>query len=143
MTTFYALEPEVAGNFGEATVGDLQARPPRLKQFDHEFDGWLGDPLLEVISNFIVTDELKRRLINANASGAWFGPVEISKSPSFEDWHPNFDLPPFSWLRITGCAGKDDFGLSSGGILVVSERILSLLRSSGMKYCDIAEYKSE
>jgi len=144
MTRFYALEPEVAGDFGDATTGDTYARPPKLKHFDYEFEIWLGDPLLEAISNFIVTDALKKRLIKAEPSGVTFGPVEISRSLLFEDrYGQNFVLPPFSWLKITGRAGKDDFGLSSRGILVVSGRMLVLLKASGMNHCDIAEYKPD
>jgi hypothetical protein len=53
------------------------------------------------------------------------------------------DRPPpaFSWLQITGRAGKDDFGLSSSGYLIVSKRIVNLLKAFGLKYCEISEYE--
>ncbi|HEY2707880.1 MAG TPA: hypothetical protein VGI95_07480 [Caulobacteraceae bacterium] len=55
----FTLRPKVAGGFGPDTVGDLQSRPPKLVEFNYEFDVWLGDPLLEAVSNFVVTDPLR------------------------------------------------------------------------------------
>src|SRR5580704_16691696 len=75
--TYFILEPEVAGSFGPATAGDLRATPPLIEKFNYEFDTWLGDPLLEALCTFIVTDRLKDRLIEARASGIAFGDVEV------------------------------------------------------------------
>jgi hypothetical protein len=138
--TYFTLEPEWAGNFGPATTGDLTTRPPRIDKFNFEFDIWPCDPLLEAICAFIVTDPLKERLIEAHASGIAFGDVEITKSGIYLDVHGERPLPAFSWLQITGRAGKDDFGLSSSRRLVVSERMMNLLNTFELKYCDISEY---
>jgi len=46
----------------------------------------------------------------------------------------------FSWLQITGRAGTDDFGLSSSGLLIVSERMMNLLKEFELKYCDVSGY---
>jgi hypothetical protein len=138
--TYFVLEPEVAGGFGPATTGDLRARPPQLEKFNYEFDVWLGDPLLEAVSTFIVTDRLKDRLIEAHASGVAFGDVEVTKAGIFLDMNGDRPLPAFSWLQITGRAGKDDFGLSSSGLLVVSERMMNLLKAFGLNHCDVSEY---
>ena len=137
---YFVLEPEVAGNFGPATAGDLRATPPLIEKFNYEFDTWLGDPLLEALCTFIVTDRLKERLIEAHASGIAFGDVEVTKSGEFLDLYGDRPLPAFSWLQIIGRAGKDDFGLSSSGHLVVSERMMNLLNAFGLKYCDVSEY---
>jgi hypothetical protein len=101
---------------------------------------WLGDPLLEAVRNFIVTDRLKERLIEAHASGVAFGDVEVTKSGEFLDLYGDRPPPAFSWLKITGQAGKDDFGLSSSRHLIVSERMMNLLKAFGLKYCEISEY---
>jgi hypothetical protein len=122
--TYFELEPEVAGGFGPMTTGNLRARPPQLEKFNYEFDVWLGDPLLEAVSTFIVTDRLKERLIEARASGVAFGDVEVTKAGIFLDMNGDRPLPAFSWLQISGRAGTDDFGLSSSGLLVVSERVM-------------------
>ena len=138
--TYFVLEPEAAGSFGPATIGDLRATPPLLKKFNYEFDTWLGDPILEALSNFIVTDRLKERLIEAHASGVSFGNVELTKSGIFLDMYGDRRLPAFSWLQIIGRAGTDDFGLSSYRRLVVSERMMNLLKEFELKYCDVSEY---
>jgi hypothetical protein len=138
--TYFVLEPEVAGGFGPTTTGNLKVRPPRLEKFDYEFDVWPSDPLLEAVSNFIVTDRLKERLIEAHSSGIAFGDVEVTKSGIFLDLYGDRPLPAFSWLKITGRAGKDDFGLSSSRRLIVSERIMNLLKAFELKYCEISEY---
>jgi hypothetical protein len=138
--TYFELEPEVAGMFGAATTGDLRARPPRVEKFNYEFDTWLGDPILEALSTFIVTDRLKEALIEAHASGVGFGDVEVTKAGIFYDLYGDRPLPAFSWLQITGRAGTDDFGLSSSRLLVVSERIMNLLKVFGLNHCEVSEY---
>jgi hypothetical protein len=137
--TYLTLEPEVAGGFGPATTGNLRATPPLLEKFNYEFDTWPGDPLVEALSTFIVTDRLKERLIEAHASGVGFDDVEVTKSGIYLDLYGNRPLPAFSWLKITGRAGKDDFGLSSCGLLVVSERIMNLLNAFGLNHCEVSE----
>src|SRR5262245_11876854 len=49
---YFLLDPEVAGHFGKNCVVDLSKRPPIVTGFHNEFDGWLGDDLLERISTF-------------------------------------------------------------------------------------------
>jgi hypothetical protein len=140
--TFYKLQPEVAGGFGQnAVLLDPSARPPKLSKLHYEFDGWLGDPLLETVATFIVTRTLKQRLEGLSAAGAQFGDAEISKSGEFEDLHPGRALPEFVWLKVTGTAGHDDFGLSASHHLVVSQRVLDLLRTEGLSHCGIEVFK--
>jgi hypothetical protein len=87
-----------------------------------------------------VTDRLKELLIEAHPSGVAFGDVEVTKSETYLELYGDRPLPAFSWLQITGRAGKDDFGLSSSGLLVVSDRIMNLLEAFGLSHCDISEY---
>jgi hypothetical protein len=138
--TYFILEPEVAGSFGPATIGDLTATPPLIEKFNYEFDTWLGDSLLEALCTFIVTDRLKECLMDAHASGVAFGDVEVTKSEIYLDLYGERPLPAFSWLRIIGQAGKDDFGLSRSCRLVVSERMMNLLKSFELKHCDVSDY---
>ena len=140
---YYILEPEVAGGLGQNAVLDRSVYPPRVTSFHYQFDGWLGDPLLETVASFIVTGALKEKIEALQATGVQFGDVEISKSGEFEDFFPDRDLPRFAWLQVTGTAGGDDFGLSSTHRLVVSDRILGLLSTEGMAHCDITEYNDD
>jgi len=138
---YYKLYPEVAGGFGEnAVLADPHARPPLVTRFHYEFYGWSGDPLLTTVVCFIVVESLKKNILALEATGVTFGDVEVSTSEEFEELYPNVKLPKFVWLRVSGKAGKDDFGLSSDHRLVVSQRILDLLKDAGMSHCDISEF---
>jgi hypothetical protein len=88
MTRLFMLEPEVDGTIGPASRGDLRARPLRLSHFHYAFDVRPADPLPEAIRNYIVTDALRERLVQAGASGAAFANVEVTKSGIFEDMKP-------------------------------------------------------
>jgi len=140
--TFYTLEPEVAGGFGPNTVlDDPSARPPKVRHFNYEFSGWLGDPILETVACFIVTESLKQQIAILNPTGVSFGTVEISKADEFEEMYPGLLIPEFVWLQVTGRAGIHDFGLSSNHSLVVSQRILDIFRGAGLSHCEIAVFK--
>ena len=45
----------------------------------------------------------------------------------FEELYPGRELPRFRWLDVHGRPGRDDFGLDSDFVLVVSERALEAL----------------
>jgi hypothetical protein len=138
---YYLLEPESPGGFGPDSVFfDVKARPPRIAKFNYEFDIWPRDPLIEAVACYIVTELLREKIEALHPTGVSFGLVEISKSGQFEDLYPNFALPKFVWLQVSGKAGQDDFGLSTTHSLVVSERVLSLLKEAGMSHCDVAEF---
>jgi hypothetical protein len=62
------------------------------------------------------------------------------KSGIFLDMNGDRPLPAFSWLQITDRAGQDDFGLSTSGRLIVSERMMNLLKAFGLNHCEVSEY---
>jgi hypothetical protein len=45
---------------------------------------------------------------------------------------PDHKLPPFAWLKVDGQAGRDDFGIAPDYRLVVSERVLDVLKPLGI-----------
>ena len=137
---FFIIEPEVAGGFGPDTVLDFSVHPPRPIKFNYQFDGWLGDPLVEAVASFIVTVSLKDLLEKNFVSGIKFGDVDITKSGEFEDLCPDMVLPDFCWMQIYGTPGSDDFGLSAQHRLVVSERVLDLLKDAGMANFEMELY---
>lgn len=125
---YFYVEPEVAGSLGANTVMDSSVHPPVVSRLHYQFDGWLGDVLLESFPSFIVTDKAKEKLQEIAATGAQFGEVEITTSDQFKELYPDRQLPGFVWLQISGTAGSDDFGTAADGRLVVSERALDLLK---------------
>lgn len=141
---YYVLEPEVAGSFGGNTIFvDRKARPPLVERFHYEFNVWLGDPILEAVCCYIVTEPLRDQILLLEAAGMSFGPVEVSTTYPFDEVSRKRELPAFVWLQVNGRAGLDDFGYSSAHTLVVSDRILNILRDAGMKHCEVADFNPE
>lgn len=139
--SFFALEPEVAGGWGTGTVADTSVHPPVVTLLHHEFQGWLGDDLLESFPCFIVTGRFADQLRRSDMTGFRLAAVKISRSEPFREMHPRQKLPTFKWLQPVGKAGRDDFGLSSNPHrLVVSKRALELLRGFQLEYCDVSEW---
>jgi hypothetical protein len=138
---YYALEPEVAGHLGDHTVVDRSVHPPLVHRLHYEFDGWLGDDLLESFPCFIVTKGLSEQLAKSELSGFRFDQVDVSKSDLFEEIHRVREMPEFAWLKIVGRAGADDFGLSPDHRLVVSQRALDVLKVVKLDNCDTEEYE--
>jgi hypothetical protein len=137
MTAYFRLSPEVAGHWGEHTIEDDSVHPPKVNRLHYEFDGWLGDELLTSIATFIVTDRLRQKIEAANLLGYAFDSVEISVSDQFIDLYPEVSLPEFSWLKITGTAGKDDFGMGDDHHLVVSGKALKILQTCTLEQCEV------
>jgi hypothetical protein len=139
---FYKLDPEVAGHLGPDTVIDRSTHPPIVHALHYELDGWPADDLITAFPCFIVTDTMKKLIENAKASGCSFGRVKISTSEQFEEleeFHPNQQLPQFSWLIVHGVAQRDDLGTTAtGGSIIVSERLLEVMKGGRLDNCDIA-----
>jgi len=141
---YYVLDPEVAGGLGPHTIlEEAKARPLHVIKLHYEFSGCLGDPILETVGCFIVTEGLKQGIEALQPTGITFEYVEVSKSEEFLDFYPDRELPSFVWLQITGKAGKDDFGLSTSNQLVVSQRIYDAIKGAGTQHCDVAPFQAE
>jgi hypothetical protein len=136
---FYALDPEVAGELGKNTVMNTSVHPPEVSKLHYELDAWLGDDLIQSFPCYLVTERLKRKMESASMVGVAFAPVEFNVSANFKDRHPSKAVPNFTWLKITGSAGKDDFGVEAHGRLVVSERALKLIQDFSLNHCEISE----
>jgi hypothetical protein len=141
---YYVIEPEVAGGWGNNTiVADRNVHPPRVSRLHYQFDGWLGDVLLESSPCYVVTEEAKRSIEAIGTTGAKFDEVEISTSEQFNDLYPDRRLPRFAWLQVEGKAGQDDFGIAPAPDfrLVISQRILDLLRPLGIANALVEEFE--
>jgi uncharacterized repeat protein (TIGR02543 family) len=132
---YYRIEPEVAGGWGKNTVFTrTPGRPTVVHKLHYQFDGWLGDELLTSTPCFIVTERLAREIERAQLTGVRFDDVEVTTSDEFRELYPNRQLPKFVWLKIEGKPGQDDFGITPGLRLVVSERVLELLKPVGISH---------
>lgn len=141
MTTYYQIEPEVAGGWGENTEADTSVHPPVVLSLHFEFQGWLGDDLLESFPCFLVSEQLGQAIRAANLDGFSLKQVEISYSAQFIELQRRPMLPKFNWLKITGGAGQADFGMSEAHLLVVSEEALAVLRQFSLNNAEVSEWK--
>ena len=139
---FYFVEPEVAGELGTRTIMDRSTHPPKVERLHYDFSGWLGDALLESFPVFIATDAACSSIQNERLTGVQFGPVEVTKSEQFDELYPGRQLPKFTWVKVLGRPGIEDFGLAADHRLVVSERALNVLRQFGLAQAIIEEYKA-
>lgn len=127
------LEPEVAGGWGSETIADTSRHPPVVSRLHYEFEGWLGDDLLESFPCFIVTERLAVALERAGLTGFVLDDVTTTRSPEFEELYPDTQLPSFRWLRVTAHAGTADFGIGPDYRLVVSTGALTILERFELK----------
>jgi hypothetical protein len=136
MTEYFQLEPEVSGELGEKTIIDNSTHPPKIENLEFLFKGWLGDCLIECFPIFLITEKVAQKLTYNEATGFSLKKAEIKKDYPFDEIHPNLTLPNFVWMEINGISKKSDFGLENN-LLVVSEKVLEILKSEGLNHCDI------
>jgi len=134
MSSYYFVEPEVAGGFGERSEIDRSSGTMMVKKLHYVFEGWLGDELLENTPCFIISERLANEIGANHLTGARFDEVEVTTSDEFKELYPTRQVPLFIWLRVYGVPGQDDFGLAPGLKLVISSRALHLLRGVGLAH---------
>ena len=138
---FKSIRPEVAGGFGKETKLDTKVHPPIVYHLHYEFQGWLRNDILATFPCFIVTENLKESILKTGLSGVVFDDVKITTSFEFRQLYPNLVLPRFNWMKVSGQAGKDDFGVSGEFRLIVSEEAYNLLSNFNISAASIQDYK--
>lgn len=141
MTKQYLIDPEVAGNVSESNFIDRSARPPKIAELKYQFDGWLGDDLLESICTFIVTEQLMSRIKNSQLSGVAFKDVEVFPSEKFKEIYGEKQLPKFYWMQVVGRLGEADFAMSDKHRLVISAEALAILKKFQISNAEIEPYE--
>ncbi len=138
---YFYIEPEVAGGWGKNTVFNrTPEKPAVVHKLHYEFQGWLGDELLENSPCFIVSERVALGIEKAQLTGERFNEVEVTTSEEFKELYPGRQLPKFVWLKVEGTAGQDDFGTAPDGRLIVSERALGLLQEIGNSHALVTEF---
>lgn len=137
---YFYIEPEVSGGFGDNTVADTTVHPPVVSKLNYLFEGWLGDDLLESFPCYVVSEKLKSEIMNSELMGLEIDGLEVTKSEHFDELYPGKELPEFYWLKVTGEAGKDDFGIASDHRLVVSDKALDVLKKCSIDQADLEEF---
>ncbi|QFT12966.1 hypothetical protein [Vibrio sp. THAF190c] len=137
---YFVIEPEVAGGLGEKTEGDFSVYPPLVTNLHYEFQGWLGDDILESFPCFLVSYNLSQSLKKTSLTGFDLDAAKITTSELFNELYPNKTLPEFLWLKVNGKAGQDDFGITEGSLLVVSNVALSHLKQFSFENVEEFEF---
>jgi len=133
------IEPEVAGGLGEKTQMDNSFFPPLIKNLHYEFEGWLGNDILESFPCYIVTEKLRDGIELEKLTGVSFDKVLISKSETFLELYPDRELPNFFWAKINGESNRDDFFITEKNGLAISERAYLLLKNYNIDRADIED----
>ena len=123
---------------GDDTLLDASVHPPIVTKLHYEFSGWLGDSIVESFPSFIVSEELADRLKESHVTGVDFDSVSVTKSPEFIDSNLDREFPNWLWLRFCGDS-SDDVYVNSSHLLVVSERVLLMLKEAGLAHADVEE----
>jgi hypothetical protein len=138
MTTYYIIEPGVPGELGEKTILDYSTEPPyKVVKLECLFYVLLNDDILEIHPCFIVTERLRKALEQFQGTGYQFDDVEITTDEQFAEFYPDLKLPNYYWMKIYGNPGIDDAGLTKRHDLVVSDRLLDILRRFNIQHCTI------
>lgn len=138
---FYYLEPEVGGGLGRHCIIDrASGKTSTVLKLHYEFDGWLGDEILESTPCFIVSGKLAEMIERVRLSGVKFDDVEITTSDEFAQLYPDCRLPNFAWLKIFGQAGRDDFGVAPDLRLVVSDKAMKLLKGFEISHASVEAF---
>lgn len=135
------IEPEVAGGLGEKTDIDNTFFPPVVKYLHYEFEGWMGNDILESFPCYIVTEQLRKGIETEMLTGITFDTVLVSKSDTFLELYPDKELPNFFWAKINGEFSKDDFFITEKNTLAISDKAYSLLKNYSIDQADIEDLK--
>ncbi|RXM40438.1 hypothetical protein BOQ62_05560 [Chryseobacterium sp. CH21] len=133
------IEPEVAGGLGEQTQIDNSFFPPLIINLHYEFEGWLGDDILESFPCYIVTEKLRTGIEHEKLTGISFDDVILSQSETFLELHSNKELPNFFWAKISGESYRDDFFITKKNDLAISEKAYLLLKNYNIDQADIED----
>ncbi|WP_254660830.1 hypothetical protein [Bacillus sp. FJAT-27225] len=119
----------------------------KVKFLHYEFDGWLGDELVESTPAFIVSSRLAEGLKQSEFKGFTLQDCLVTASDEFEELYPDIELPNFvrfipqGTVELEGEQFKNwsghDFCLSAKGELVVTEKALAFLNNYSINNCEI------
>lgn len=138
MRSYKAL-PEVPGRVGERSRWKGAAPFVDMTELHFVFDDWLGDALVTSHPVFLVTAPAASAMNRHDVSGVRFKAVDVEVTDQFEELTSGVAMPQWRWAVVNGRPGVDDLGLD-GNDLILSERVVDLLRSFGLEHCDLEDY---
>lgn len=151
----FMIEPEVAGELGENTIYENyddvvnEGERAKISHLHFVFYGWLGDDILETTPCFLVSEKLKETIEKSDLSGYEFENIEVTLSEEFLEIYPDVIVPSFYRLLPKGTIKVEDdkysdwdnmdFSVTEKDYLVVSEKVMDLLKNFQIENADITE----
>jgi hypothetical protein len=127
---YFVVEPEASGR-----PADEVGAPSCT------FDTWLGDDVVSAHPLLLVTTRLKEALLRlSQPTGFSIVPARATRSAFFERYNPDRSLPTFWAVQVDGRPGVDDLGMSSGGRVVASARVVDVLGLFSLKHATLSQY---
>ncbi|HEY6554749.1 MAG TPA: hypothetical protein VI669_15435 [Vicinamibacteria bacterium] len=127
---YFVVEPEASGR----PAGE-EGAPSCI------FDTWLGDDVVSAHPLLLVTTRLKDALLGlSQPTGFSLVPARATRSAFFERYNPDRSLPTFWAVQVEGRPAVDDLGMSSGGRVVASARVVEVLARFSLKHATLSQY---
>lgn len=122
----HLLKPEATGTVGLAAewMRDPTGKRTQTSPLRCELVGWLGDDLIEVHPDYIVSGALANALRTSALTGFELGEVVLTKSAEFVSYAGEL---PDRWERLIPTGDTGDDLSRQDGQLIVSDRALALL----------------
>ncbi|MGW1176810.1 hypothetical protein ACWD4P_24220 [Kitasatospora sp. NPDC002543] len=108
---------------------DSTTHPPKVSRLHYEVIDWLGDSIVQTFPCHLVLRGVARRFAAEGFTGFRTGEATVSASEDFHELNPGGEVPDLVWLLVDGEPGVADLGLTDRARLVVSERVLDVLKS--------------
>ncbi|MEV4316754.1 hypothetical protein [Actinocrispum sp. NPDC049592] len=141
MSTYYLVNPEVAGGLGPETVMDTTVHPPRVSRLEYEVVDWLGDCIVQSFPCYLTLRGVAKKLEALKFTGFHSDEAAISEADEYRDINPDGELPDLVWLVVDGQPGRDDLGLTDKAELIVSEPVLEVFRSEAFNVGTTARWE--
>jgi hypothetical protein len=135
-TRYFTVEPDVAAGWGEHTVFTrAPGKRTVVHKLHYQFDGWLGDELLETSPCFIVSERIARKIELAQLRGARFEEAKLKSQ---------FPSSSRNSTRVANCRGLLGFRLREhpSMMTLASHRILSSSYRSAHSKCFVREFNT-
>lgn len=128
--TYYLIEPEVAGGWGNEF--EIDRATGVVKRVHYVVADWLGDCIVTTSPVFLVLRETAGRMNEAGFTGFALDEALVTAADQHHILNPDGVLPDLVWLKVHGEPGVDDLGLVNNGTdLVVSQPVMDLFLADG------------
>jgi hypothetical protein len=129
----FVLDPQVAGELGDETDLDTSVHPPIVHKLEYVLDYPGTDDLIQSFPVFLASEQLVKALTVAEIRGITWRESTITPG-DFYDEYPASEPINYKWL-VPGQSGDDCW--TEGGELVVSDRMMAVLRNARIDDCGI------